>query len=171
MHYRRRRLFGDVGGATALREHSPHLPMCRVEGCNKRKQARGMCGMHYKRWEIHGTPGDGASTRPSVTTRKARADIGERRINDQGYVSVRMATGDPIAKANRWALEHRVIMSQNLGRLLLPSEEVHHKNGIRDDNRLENLELWVRSQPPGARAVDLVEWARTIIDRYGSLSR
>jgi len=57
-------------------------------------------------------------------------------------------------------------MKEKLGRDLLPGENVHHINGVRDDNRPENLELWVTKQPKGQRPEDLLEWANEIIRRY-----
>lgn len=62
--------------------------------------------------------------------------------------------------------EHVKVMSDSLGRPLLPGEEVHHRNGIKTDNNLENLEFWLSSQPKGQRVEDLLEWAHEIIDRY-----
>lgn len=63
--------------------------------------------------------------------------------------------------------QHRYVMEQFLGRKLLKHENVHHKNGNRSDNRLENLELWSSFQPSGQRVEDKLTWAREIIKLYG----
>lgn len=67
-----------------------------------------------------------------------------------------------------YVLEHVHIMEMHLGRRLLPNETVHHINGIRSDNRLENLELWASNHPSGSRIRDLISWAKELISQYGS---
>jgi hypothetical protein len=69
---------------------------------------------------------------------------GGRSISSEGYILVRMPDS-PMAGPNGYVREHRVIMAAHIGRDLLPEEVVHHINGDKTDNRIENLELTVQS--------------------------
>ncbi len=90
------------------------------------------------------------------------------RIIKKGYILLR-TPNHPKSKSNGgYVFENILVMEQHLGRNLFPGENVHHRNGIRDDNRIENLELWTKPQPSGIRVEDALAWAYHIIELYGS---
>lgn len=91
---------------------------------------------------------------------------GGRHKDPNGYVYISGHQEHPNSNKNGTIAEHRLVMTQVLGRPLQPGEEVHHRNGIRDDNRPENLELWSKSHPTGQRVEDLVAWAQEILKQY-----
>lgn len=103
------------------------------------------CGCIRKGSENHNWKG-GRITTPSGYVKKHSP---EHPYNVMGYV-----------------LEHRLVMEQMIKRFLEPNEEVHHKNGIRNDNSEENLELWVKSQPPGQRVDDMVDFCYNFLNKY-----
>jgi hypothetical protein len=104
----------------------------------------------------------------SPRTRKFREQPYRKdRALHSGYVDI-FSPDHPYRNTQLYVREHRLIMEAALGRYLLPDETVHHKNGVKTDNRLENLELWATMHPPGQRVTDLLSYAREIIARYES---
>lgn len=87
-----------------------------------------------------------------------------KKINKGGYVVLYLP--EYHNSKNGFILEHRFVMEKHLDRKLLRNENVHHINGIKDDNRIENLELWVKAQPCGQRAKDLVAFALETLKLY-----
>lgn len=71
-----------------------------------------------------------------------------------GYV-LAYAPDHPARGNDRYVFEHRLVMEKKIGRYLLPGEIVHHKNGLRHDNRAENLELWQKGHPTAQRPGDM----------------
>ena len=130
---------------------------CSVQGCDGKHYGKGYCHLHYKRM-YKGQKVEG----PRLRNRPDRI-WGPWYFNSDGYV-VRSQSVDG---KMRYQYQHRLVMEETVGRPLLKHENVHHLNGVRDDNRPDNLELWSKSQPYGQRVVDKLAWAREIIELYG----
>lgn len=121
-------------------EYNIGMTTCVEDGCNEEPYIvirSDKKNLHYTRchehWRIY-----------------LYADDRMRKINNRGYVDIRPAPYEPFMP------EHRLIMEKKLGRPLAKGESVHHKNGVKTDNRPENLELWVGAIRYGQRATDLI---------------
>jgi hypothetical protein len=128
---------------------------CEIGICDREVDSNGMCGSHVARWN-RGLRGEVFEKPIKVIRAQGSGSF------SQGYVKL----WDKDLKKVR--AEHQIIMEQLLGRPLHPFENVHHKNGIRHDNRPDNLELWTKAQPCGQRPEDLAAW---VIENYPEIVR
>lgn len=124
---------------------------CSVVGCDRAHSARSYCRMHYDRFVKSGDPGPAEEL--------IAPDGSARHMEGQGYWYVTAPTEfAEMANSRGRVMEHRLVVAQHLGRPLREHENVHHLNGDRGDNRIENLELWAKPPTCGQRVADLVEW-------------
>ena len=134
----------------------PDRGVCEHPTCEEQSQKAGLCKLHYGRKRF-GRDMDAPYRRQAKNGKPTRGHL------MQGYR--RIIAADERGKT-RVLFEHVHVMEQSIGRELFPDENVHHINGVKDDNRIENLELWSSSQPPGQRVEDKIAWAKEILERY-----
>lgn len=125
---------------------------CTFSGCGRPNKSRGLCDGHQQQRRA------GKKLRP-LLQRILRPE-GDRYIDHEGYALLWIK--------GRNVREHRLVMEKSIGRKLFKHENVHHINGQRADNRIENLELWSKSQPCGQRVEDKIAWAKEFLALYAN---
>jgi GH35 family endo-1,4-beta-xylanase len=144
MHYQRQKRGSDMNQPEKT---AKIFRFCEFPRCNRPYKAHGLCGFHRQRQ----LKGMNMEQPPRGTFLNWKHDHAGYLVASQNNKAVR---------------QHRLFWEMHNGRKLEKFENIHHINGIRDDNRIENLELWTKPQPIGQRPEDLVAW---VIDHYREL--
>ena len=129
---------------------------CQIEGCESKRKHLGFCAMHMHRKKRR-------IDLNKIKNGMALPDLIPIEILDQLHFSISKGGYLVSQRNSRRIIQHRAVWEAHNGRKLEKFENIHHINGIRHDNRIENLELWTRPQPSGQRPEDLVAW---VIEHY-----
>ncbi len=131
------------------------MNQCRVGICDKPIKGRELCVQHLVIDRNGGNPDDHVIG--------SRGQKGTGTVTSKGY---RRLTDPRPDAPSKYILEHRLVMEIELGRFLDKYENVHHINGDRLDNRIENLEIWSTRQPQGQRIEDKLRYAMELLIEY-----
>jgi len=142
-HYQQWESGTDLGVKVPERGHTKKTSsysgaVCLVKGCDKRPVNKWMCNKHTLQRES-GILDDKGDQLRELKTRGRRPLDWRKEV--AGYILVRAPKDHPKARQDGSIYEHRLVMEKHLGRLLDRGEVVHHINGVRDDNCIENLQL------------------------------
>lgn len=152
LHYNRRRTGRDMDAPIKWAEKGSTIyegAICIFPECERQPRSKNLCGAHYAQMQR------GKELKPQ---KRWKHDPSGWYKNSHGYL-VRSEYDAGSSRRRKTVLQHRAVMEEHLGRALLGHENVHHLNGVRDDNRIENLELWSVMQPYGQRVEDKTAWA------------
>lgn len=168
------------------------MNICMLEDCSNKVVARKMCDKHYRKWRRENKDIYVPLIRPKGTKpdqcihESCKNPATAKKLCNTHYSVYRKYGNSYVRKQNEHGLgtldekgykristpygrmtEHRYVMMKHIGRKLYKHENVHHINGIRDDNRIENLELWSTKQPYGQRVEDKIAFCKEFLSDYG----
>ncbi|HVM15180.1 MAG TPA: HNH endonuclease [Egibacteraceae bacterium] len=158
-HIDRRKKHGDVQAELPVRtpRKPPPEDRCLADLCKRKAVDLGLCCAHLERQRRF---------RDVLTLQAVWVHTGGGSIS-RGYRNVTVPPGlRVLTNGESWVGEHRLMMAIHLERPLYADELVHHINGVRTDNRIDNLELWSSGHPKGQRVTDKVRWAVEILRRH-----